>query len=347
MLAAIWVTTSCNMACRYCYEGMAKPNKFMTLETADKTIEYLNWHLRKVGDNRLIINYHGGEPLMNYEVIRYMTNRLREYYRDDPSVKVMFGLTTNGLLLDREKIDFLSEFFDYSLSVSIDGTRESHDCNRVLLGGQGTYDLITAKISAFLRSRSDIRARITITTRTVGSLYDNVKHLIDLGFSIIVPYADLFDPRWDEQHMEVLNRELDKIAALLCDLRMRNKEVSVGLVHTIDWKKKGLCTGGTKTIHVDPEGHLFPCAYAVGRDRYWIGSVQIGIDRTRHKALCSQYVIKNEVCAGCTHYSECVGPRCKIINEVITGDPHLPSAVLCNIESIRHRIMRKYPELSQ
>ena len=117
MLFNVWVTTACNLKCKYCYEGNHANGIQMSEETAMQVLNYMHRKIEGIS-GYIVVNYHGGEPLLNYEIVHFMTEALKERF---PNKKILFGITTNAILLDKEKMEYLSENFFYNLSISIDG----------------------------------------------------------------------------------------------------------------------------------------------------------------------------------------------------------------------------------
>lgn len=337
MLAAIWVTTQCNMQCKYCYEGPEKPQKAMTRETADKAIAYIKRHFDALEDSFLIVNFHGGEPLIEFEIIKYIIAKLKDVFGSNI---VKFGITTNGLLLDEETEKYLAENINYSLSISIDGARSTHDAHRLLKNGQGTYDLIINKCKSLLEKKPDLRARMTFNSSTADKLYDNVKHLVDLGFTTIAPVPDYFDKNWDEKHIPILHEQFKKIAALSTELKARDKNIRIGVVDDLDYINKGRCSGGKTTIHIDPEGKIYPCTYTVGNDYFQIGDVESGINSSKVVEIANLSYEENKECLGCSNYKACIGTRCKLVNKVITGEYNSPPPILCLVENIKYKLYK-------
>lgn len=100
-------------------------------------------------------------------------------------------------------IDFLSQHYS-EISVSIDGIQSAHDANRVFANKKGSYAVVVEKAKKLLEKRSDVKARMTINPQTASTLYESVKHLLDLGFTTIVPVIDTFCNDWTEKDMEIL-----------------------------------------------------------------------------------------------------------------------------------------------
>lgn len=214
MLASIWVTTACNMRCDYCYEGMDKSYEMMSRETVDIAIDYILSQYKQMADTTLIVQFHGGEPLMNFEIVKYTTNQIKEAFIGQDDV-LLFGMTTNGTLLDAEKMSFLATNINYGLSISLDGRKDTHDLHRKLHNGKGSYDLVTSNALQLLTLRTDIRARLTFNSETVAELYDNAVHLVKLGFGKVACIPDYYDSRWNEDHMKLLLEQAGQVQIYL------------------------------------------------------------------------------------------------------------------------------------
>lgn len=338
MLVTLWVTTQCNMKCRYCYEGNDKSNKIMSIETAEKSIRYIMKHLGELNDNTLIIDFHGGEPLLQFNLIKYITEEFKKIFFNS-NKRLMFGLTTNGILLNKEIEEYLSKNFYYSLSVSLDGNRLMHDTNRILKNGNGTYDMVIEKFVSLLKIRQDVRVRMTFNTDTVYNLYKSVRHLVKMGFNTIVPVADYFDDRWDRYHIDILYKETEKIFKMFKQEKEKNNNLSISIVEGKIFKK-GNCEGGITTLNISPDGGIYPCTCVVENEKYRIGNISTGIDKIKLKKIHNISNTRNEICNGCNYYSCCLATRCKLINKVLTNDFNVPSPVMCAIENIMYKFSR-------
>ncbi|HEX9059018.1 MAG TPA: radical SAM protein, partial [Clostridia bacterium] len=315
MNSMFWVTTKCNMRCRYCYEGQEKREEMMSIAIADKAIEYTMKRYKEFEMNdQLTIGFHGGEPLLQFELIKYIIERFKDYFKY-ANEKLNFSLTTNGILLSEEISEYICNNIQY-LSISLDGTKKTHDTSRVFMNGEGTYDAVVAKFINILKKRPDIRVRTAFTTKTVANLYEDVKHLIDLGFRIIVPLPDLFSNDWETEHMEILYSEMKKIRELLEEVD-RRIDIKVGIIdHSFEGRPKGPCSGGVTGIHIDPKGNIYPCIYTVGHEEFILGHVVTGIIKERVEKIYELSKVENEDCIGCGRYKYCNGTRCKIVNKI-------------------------------
>ena len=174
MHIVIWVTSACNLACKYCYEGHAKSNEMMNKETADKILGYIEENVDK--KEEISIVFHGGEPLLNFEIIKYLVTRLSEKYE-----KRQFKLTTNGTVMNQEIAQFLLDNFQNGISLSVDGNENTHNANRVYTGGQGSFDDVMNNLHTYFTKEqySKFIIRMTLTPRSVDKLFDNCTYLIN------------------------------------------------------------------------------------------------------------------------------------------------------------------------
>lgn len=187
----IFFTNQCNMDCTYCYE-CNKMVRSTSYDVLDGIVNFIVEKQRSCSDKTVSIVTHGGEPLIEFDKIQYFIKRLNEKVKN-----VQYIITTNATLLTDLMIDFLSQHYS-EISVSIDGIQSAHDANRVFANKKGSYAVVVEKAKKLLEKRSDVKARMTINPQTASTLYESVKHLLDLGFTTIVPVIDTFCNDWTE-----------------------------------------------------------------------------------------------------------------------------------------------------
>ncbi|MBK1809550.1 radical SAM protein [Clostridium sp. YIM B02505] len=343
MAVNLWLTYKCNLNCSYCYEkdikiGMKNKLNDNTIDDYLIFIENFLYDKNRNENEPYIVNLHGGEPLLEFNLLKKVVGRLKQSEKLK-SKKIMFGVTTNGTLLNEEIIDFLCENFHYSLSVSIDGIKENHDRNRKFANGEGSFKLIIDNALKILHKRSDIRIRMTFDSRTVKDLCENIIYLLSLGFNNIVPVANIFDDEWNEESSEELEKQLEMI--MDHDVYKRNKNCHIGILESIKAKNvKMKCNGGINTINISPDGNIYPCTYVVGKEEYKIGDVFIGFNNEKIDYYKSVYKCKTTKCEGCLNYNYCKSGRCKFINKVITGDFLTPAVQVCMLSNIEYKIWK-------
>lgn len=310
----IWLTKRCNLQCTYCYEGISKETESMSKATCDKVIAYI----QKINEP-VNIRFHGGEPLLEYNKLQYLYGRLKE----NENIKT-FGLTTNALMLDENKIDFLSASMN-DFSISIDGTRAIHDKHRRDAMGRGTYDMVCKVVPQILKKSIHARARMTITADTVPYLYESVDSIVNLGFKVVAMAVDIFDPGWNDENKAQYLEQVNKIKSKYCG----NPDIHIGVIEKENIKRLASCGGGKDSIHISTDGKFYPCSYAVGIEDFVIGSLEEGIIERKVKEI--EYIGQrtNSVCKGCSVYDFCPGTRCKIINKIVSGSYDTPPIATC------------------
>jgi len=322
MLFNIWVTTICNLKCTYCYEGQKKKTIKMDRDVADKIILFIIDKVNKLSDKYVVVNYHGGEPLLNFEIVRYITDQLMKKLFDR---NLLFGITTNAVLLNRSITEYLTNNFKYNLSISIDGTPEIHDLNRKDFNGEGTYKKVVSNIYDLLSKRNDLRARITYNPDTIAYLANSIKHVEGLGFKNIVPVPDYSDNKWNDIHGKILEDQIDMLYT-----KYKNKsDIFISILNPDFYISKGRCNAGIGEINIDCVGDIYPCTCMVSDKAYKIGSVTKDIDYIIIKELLKKSMEKNLECNDCNLAHWCIGARCKLVNKMITGYYDLPPGFLC------------------
>ena len=323
----IWVTLYCNFCCKYCYETSDKPSVYMNEETADAAISFMLDMLEKHGGNALWINFHGGEPMLNGKIIKYILQKLKGRM---PDIKLLTSMTTNCSVWDEEICDLIQE-----ISVSVDGNQPVHDRNRIKRDGSGTYKLIIKNALEFQKRKNGVRLRMVVTPDNVGELYDSIRHLLSLGFREIIPGVDYFNTNWNQELFETLYHQLNKLKKYR-KWHFFNKSV-IGLLDD-EFTKKGQCIVGEDGYQVSVDGKLYPCSYVVNHPDFCIGDVRNGIDHAAVERINCLNNETNKVCEGCSNYSYCISPRCLMFNKVLTGDYYTPSAVVCAVENVKLRL---------
>ncbi len=319
------VNTGCNLSCSYCYkEDLDKPSegRKMQFDTAKQSIEMLI--AESPGEKRYNIVFFGGEPLSNFglikDVVAYSEQRFAELGKP-----VDFTMTTNATLLTEEIADWLNAH-RFGLSVSMDGPKAIHDKNRITVGGQGTYDVVSRKAKMLLsrfRARP-IGARVTLTkgVTDVRQIWDHLFN--ELGFSEVgfapvtsgdISYYNLGDEELVEvfQNMKALGQEYLEAALEHRNIGFSNMHQLITDLH--EGNKKALpCGAGVAMLAVDHEGGLNLCHRFTGSDLETFGDVQSGIDKERLGGFleqrldrtdtgCSSCRIRNLCSGGCYHES--------------------------------------------
>ena len=283
------IAHDCNLACRYCFaeEGEYHGKRdLMSYEVGRQALDFL---IANSGNRRnLEVDFFGGEPLMNWEVVK----KLVEYGREQEKIhdkKFRFTLTTNGVQLNDEIMEFANKEMA-NVVLSVDGRKEIHDLMRPFPKGAGSYDLVIPKFQKFaeLRNQDKYYVRGTFTRHNLDFSKD-VLHLADLGFKQIsvepVVAGENEEYALREEDLPVIYEEYDRLAKEM--IRREKAGEGFNFFHfMIDltggpcvYKRLSGCGSGTEYLAVTPWGDLYPCHQFVGEEKYLMGNVFEGIKK--------------------------------------------------------------------
>ncbi len=334
----IHICHDCNMRCRYCFadEGAYHSvRERMSLETAKAAVDFLiqNSGKRKV----LEMDFFGGEPLMNLEVIKE-TVRYARAEGEKVGKRFLFTTTTNALLLNDETIAFFNAEME-NVVLSLDGRREVHDAIRKSVNGKGTYDLIIDKIKRFisLRGEKSYYVRGTFTAKNLDFGKD-VLFIADQGvdsISMEPVVTDIEDLQITAAHLSQIEKEYES----LCDAYLERYAAGKGFnfFHfNIDLeggpclsKRVSACGAGNEYFSVTPNGDLYPCHQFAGDTKFRMGSVFEGITRQDTRELFKgSCLFTRKKCENCFAKFICSG-GCNANNYHYNGDINEPYEITC------------------
>lgn len=312
------IAHDCNLACRYCFaeEGEYHGRRaLMSFEVGKKALDFL---IANSGSRRnLEVDFFGGEPLMNWQVVKDLVKYGREQEKIH-NKNFRFTLTTNGVLLNDEIMEFCNKEMA-NVVLSVDGRKEIHDYMRPFRKGAGSYDLIIPKFQKFAESRNQEKyyVRGTFTHHNLDFSKD-VLHLADLGFEQIsvepVVAADTEEYAIREEDIPQIMAEYDALAKEM--IRREKEGKGFNFFHfMIDltggpcvYKRLSGCGSGTEYLAVTPWGDLYPCHQFVGEEKFLLGNVDEGITRPE---ICGEFkncnVYAKEECKKCFARFYCSG----------------------------------------
>lgn len=312
------IAHDCNLACKYCFaeEGEYHGKRaLMSLEVGKKALDFL---IENSGNRRnLEVDFFGGEPLMNWEVVkelvRYGRSKEKEYNKN-----FRFTLTTNGVLLNDEVMEFVNKEMS-NVVLSLDGRKEINDMMRPFRNGKGSYDLIVPKFRTLAESRhqTDYYVRGTFTRNNLDFSNDIIEYA-DLGFKQMSMEPVVASPEEDyalrEEDIPAILEEYDKLAVEY--IKRKKEGRGFNFFHfMIDLqqgpcvlKRMAGCGSGTEYLAVTPWGDLYPCHQFVGQEEFLLGNVFEGITNTEVRdefKLCNVYA--KEKCSNCFAKFYCSG----------------------------------------
>jgi uncharacterized protein len=312
------IAHDCNLACKYCFaeEGEYHGRRaLMSLEVGKKALDFL---IANSGNRRnLEVDFFGGEPLMNWEVVkelvRYGRSKEKEFDKN-----FRFTLTTNGVLLNDEVMEFVNKEMA-NVVLSLDGRKEVNDRMRPFRNGKGSYDIIVPKFQKLADSRNQTNYYVRGTfTHDNLDFADDVIHFADLGFKqmSIEPVVGDENEKYaiKEEDLPKIMDEYDKLAKEF--IKRKKEGRGFNFFHFMIDLEQGPCVAkrlsgcgsGTEYLAVTPWGDLYPCHQFVGQEEFLLGNVYEGIKK---QEVCDEFKMCNvyakEKCQKCFAKYYCSG----------------------------------------
>lgn len=340
------VAHDCNLRCRYCFAAQGDfggRRMLMPFDVARRAIDFLVE--RSGGRHNLEVDFFGGEPLMNFKVVRQTVAYARSLEKTHHK-NFRFTITTNGLLLDDDKIDFINREMSNCI-LSLDGRREVNDRLRVRVDGSGSYDSIVPKFQKLVKRRPkdrDYYIRGTYSRYNLDFTND-VRRMLDLGFDRISVEPVVSDSRLEyaiqETDLPRIFEEYDRLSDLVIERKKAGK--GFDFFHfMIDLnqgpcaiKRLRGCSCGNEYVAVTPAGDIYPCHQFVGYEQWKMGNLLDGtFDEARKNRFALVNVYSKPECVGCWAKFYCSG-GCDANNWQYEGSVSKPHRISCALEKKR------------
>jgi len=312
------IAHTCNLNCSYCFASQGKyhgDRAVMSFEVGKRALDFL---IENSGSRRnLEVDFFGGEPLMNFDVVKQLVAYARSIEKEKGK-NFRFTLTTNGLLIDDDVIEFANKEMS-NVVLSLDGRKEIHDRFRVDYAGNGSWERIVPKFQKLVNSRNgkDYYMRGTFTHANPDFLKD-IETMLDLGFTELsmepVVCASGDPSELTEADLPVVLDQYEKLAELMLKREKEGKPFTF-YHYMIDlsggpciYKRISGCGSGTEYMAVTPWGDLYPCHQFVGEEKFKLGDVFNGVDNTEIQnefESCNVYARKD--CKDCWAKLYCSG----------------------------------------
>ena len=302
------VAHTCNLNCSYCFASQGKyhgDRAVMSFEVGRQALDFL---VANSGSRRnLEVDFFGGEPLMNFQVVKDLVAYARSIEKEKGK-NFRFTLTTNGILIDDDVIDFANREMS-NVVLSLDGRKEIHDRYRVDYAGNGSWERIVPKFQKLVEAREgkNYYMRGTFTHANPDFLAD-IRQMLDLGFTELSMEPVVCAPgdpeALTEEDLAVIMRQYEELAGLMLE-RDREGRPFTFYHYMIDltggpciYKRISGCGSGTEYMAVTPWGDLYPCHQFVGEEKFKLGNIWDGVTNT---------AVRDEF-AGCNVYAH---PECR------------------------------------
>ncbi len=308
----------CNLNCSYCFASQGKyhgDRALMSFEVGKRALDFLVEH--SGARRNLEVDFFGGEPLMNFQVVKDLVAYARSI-ESESGKHFRFTLTTNGMLVDDEVIDFANREC-HNVVLSLDGRKEIHDRFRVDYAGNGSWERIVPGFRKFVEARGGkgYYMRGTFTHANPDFLKD-IRTMLDLGFTELSMEPVVCAPEdpsaLTEADKPIVMQQYEELAKLMLE-RDREGRPFTFYHYMIDlkggpciYKRISGCGSGTEYMAVTPWGDLYPCHQFVGEENFKLGDIWNGVSNHEIQnqfAACNVYA--REECRDCWARLYCSG----------------------------------------
>ncbi len=312
------VAHTCNLNCSYCFAAQGEyqgERAVMSFEVGKRALDFL---IENSGTRRnLEVDFFGGEPLMNFDVVKQLVAYAREREKECGK-NFRFTLTTNGVLIDDDVIEFSNREM-HNVVLSLDGRKEVHDRFRVDYAGKGSWEKIVPKFQKFVEARGNrgYYMRGTFTHANPDFLKD-IETMLELGFTELsmepVVCAPDAPSALTKEDLPIVLEQYEELAELMLKRHRAGKPFTF-YHYMIDlkggpciYKRVSGCGSGTEYMAVTPWGDLYPCHQFVGEEKFKLGDVFNGVsNRDIQDEFSACNVYSRQECLDCWARLYCSG----------------------------------------
>lgn len=312
------IAHTCNLNCEYCFASQGKYKGERAVMSFEVGKRALDWLIENSGSRKnLEVDFFGGEPLMNFEVVKRLVAYARSIEKEKGK-NFRFTLTTNGLLIDDDVIEFANKEMS-NVVLSLDGRKEIHDRFRVDYNGNGSFDKIVPKFQKLVKARNNKNYYMRGTfTHANPDFLEDIKVMLDLGFtelSMEPVVCAAGDPsELTPEDITVVMEQYERLAFLMLQKEKEGKPFTF-YHYMIDltggpciYKRISGCGSGTEYMAVTPWGDLYPCHQFVGDEKFKLGDIYKGVTNlTVQNSFKECNVYAREDCRNCWARLYCSG----------------------------------------
>ena len=352
------VTKECQLACKYCYLVGKNSKERMSFDVAKQAIDYMLSNKKLFPEKSVIFDFIGGEPFLEIELIDKICDyiKIALYEKEhDWFNSYRFSFSTNGLMYKDSRVQKYIEKNRQHLSIgiTIDGTREKHDLNRVYKNGKGSYDDVVRNIPLWLKQFPNASTKVTISSEDIPYIKESVLHLYELGITE-VNINCVFEDVWkadDDKHFE---EQLIQLADAIIDNNLYKdyvcsfflKDIGRPLDCTL---QNGNWCGAGRMLAIDAQGNFYPCTrfaqYSLrSKTALIIGNIREGIDTNKLRPFltldrCTQ---SSEECITCEVAEGCAWCQGENYDAADTPTIYQRSTAICRMHKARVRANNYY-----
>lgn len=355
------VTKDCQLACKYCYLVGKNDKERMSWDVAKAAVDYILDHEADFTEDSVIWDFIGGEPFLEIDLIDRICDYIKvEQYRRNHHWfnSYRFSFSTNGINYDCDKVQkFIGKNRNHlSIGITIDGTKEKHDLNRIWKGSgseKGSYDDVVRNIPLWLKQFPSGGTKVTISSADIPYIKDSVLHLYSLGIHE-VNINCVFENVWRDGDDALFEDQLVQLADAIIDGEYYKDYTcsffteTIGKPMSCDVDNQNWCGAG-KMLSVDAAGNFYPCTrfaqYSLRSKKAWIiGNIHDGIDKNKLRPFlaldrCSQ---SSRECLECDVASGCAWCQGENYDAADTPTIYQRATAICQMHKARVRANNYY-----
>ena len=335
MRVSLFLNHDCNLRCKYCYNGK-KFNRRMSWEVARKGVDLAFAGPRK----KVQLSFFGGEPLLEMNLLKKAVRYSEKVAKEKDKI-VRFVLTTNGTLLNSERLSYLMER-GFHLGVSIDGDKRAHDANRLYPSSRSSHTRVSNNIRQALKRYPALEVIAVMDPANADRVDESFRYIFDLGVRDIT-FNMNYEADWDDEACELLEAGLTRLGDAYIE-KVRSgrfftcNPLDAKIVTRLKdgYSDSDRCDFGCNEIAVSPRGNFYPCERLVGLDEtrdVMIGNIRTGLDIEKRDAMIGAKNRLSQECEGCALLSRCMF-WCGCVNHALTGHVDEIDGTLCWAEQL-------------
>lgn len=355
------VTKDCQLACKYCYLVGKNSNEVMSINIAQLAVNKILDAESFFEEDSVVWDFIGGEPLLEIDLISQVVNHIEKQlnirnhrWKNSWSIRI----TTNGLLYNSLKVQkFIDRYHDIlDISISIDGTREKQDLNRIFPNGKGTYNQVIKNVRTWVNQFDNVSTKMVISSDDLPFVKNSAIHLLDIGIKKLDMNL-VVENVWKDGDDKILEQQLIEFADSVVHRKLYEGrqlfifEESIGLPFNVNFDSKPC---GSMMLSIDASGNFYTClrfaAYSLRdkRPRY-IGNVKSGIN----KNMLRPYILIDELsqspntCKKCDVATGCRWCPAENYDASQTNTIFERSIAICKMHKARVRAKNYYWNLLQ
>lgn len=352
------VTKDCQLVCKYCYLVGKNKKERMTYEVAQKAIDYILKNRKLFNEKAVVFEFIGGEPFIEIDLIDKICDylKLRMFELDHPWFNAFrFNFSTNGLMYNDSRVQkyIIKNASHISIGITIDGTKQKHDLQRIYPNGKGSYDDVVKNIPLWLEQFPGSSTKVTIGSDDIPYIKESVLHLYSLGIKD-VNINVVFEDVWKEGDDIIFENELISLADAIIEKGFFEdfscSFFSDFIGHSLDCvhDNQNWCGAG-KMLSIDAVGNFYPCTrfaqYSLrNKKAIVIGNIHDGIDTNKLRPFltldrCTQ---STPECISCEISSGCAWCQGENYDAADTPTIYQRATAICKMHKARVRANNYY-----